>query len=73
MRRLRSSLKPLGPLIRADLPDAPTRQISTRNQQVTVIDLHNLRERAQRFVVGVVLAAEAARKEAAGPGACCSP
>ena len=68
VRRLRSSLKPLGPLLRADLPDAPTRQISTQNQQVTVVDLHNLRERAQRFVVGVVLAAEAARKEAAGPG-----
>ena len=33
-----------------------------------MIDLHNLPERAQRFVVGVVLAAETARKEAAGPG-----
>ena len=55
-------------LIRADLPDTGTRQISTANQQVTVVDLHNLRERAQRFVVGVVLAAETARKEASGPG-----
>ena len=35
---------------------------------MTVVDLHNLRERAQRFVVGVVLAAETARKEDAGPG-----
>jgi len=35
---------------------------------VTVVDLHNLHERAQRFVVGVVLAAETARKEDAGPG-----
>ena len=33
-----------------------------------MVDLHNLPERAQRFVVGVVLAAETARKEAAGPG-----
>src|SRR5215210_8785489 len=41
----------------------------TGNQQVTVVDLHQLPERAQRFVVGVVLAAETARKEAAGPGA----
>ena len=32
------------------------------------MDLHNLHERAQRFVVGVVLAAETARKEDAGPG-----
>jgi len=68
IRRLRSSLKPLRALIRADLPDTGTRQISTGNQQVTVVDLHNLRERAQRFVVGVVLAAETARKEASGPG-----
>ena len=69
IRRLRSSLRPLGALIRADLPDTPApRQISTENQQVTVVDLHNLPERAQRFVVGVVLAAETARKEAAGPG-----
>ena len=59
---------PLRDLIRADLPDTGARQISTGNQQVTVVDLHNLRERAQRFVVGVVLAAETARKEAAGPG-----
>ena len=35
---------------------------------MTVVDLHNLHERAQRFVVGVVLAAETARKEDAGPG-----
>ena len=35
---------------------------------MTVVDLHNLPERAQRFVVGVVLAAETARKEAAGAG-----
>lgn len=69
IRRLRSSLRSLGALIRADLPDpGPARQISTDNQQVTVVDLHNLPERAQRFVVGVVLAAETARKEAAGPG-----
>ena len=67
IRRLRSSLKPLGRLIRADIEDTPTRSISTDGQQVTVIDLHNLPERAQRFVVGVVLSAETARKETAGP------
>ena len=42
--------------------------IDTADQQVTVIDLNNLPERAQRFVVGVVIAAETARKESAGPG-----
>jgi DNA helicase HerA-like ATPase len=68
IRRLRSSLRPLRPIIRADLTGTSRRQISTQDQQVTVVDLHNLHERAQRFVVGVVLAAETARKEDAGPG-----
>jgi DNA helicase HerA-like ATPase len=68
LRRLRSSLAPLRTLVRGDLPDTPGRRISTEGQQLTVVDLHNLPDRAQRFVVGVVLAAETARKEAAGPG-----
>jgi len=68
VRRLRSSLRPLRPVIRADLTGTARRSVSTQDQQVTVVDLHNLHERAQRFVVGVVLAAETARKEDAGPG-----
>lgn len=68
VRRLRSSQRALAELIRGDIPDRATRQITTANQQVTVVDLHNLMERAQRFVTGVVLATETARKEAAGPG-----
>jgi uncharacterized protein len=68
LRRLRSSLKPLRTIVRGDLTDAPGRRVSTDGHQVTVVDLHNLPERAQRFVVGVVLASETARKEAAGPG-----
>ena len=68
LRRLRSSLKPLRTIVRGDLADTADRRVSTDNQQITVVDLHNLPERAQRFVVGVVLAAETARKEAAGPG-----
>jgi hypothetical protein len=67
LRRLRSSLKSLRTIVRGDLPDVPGRRIGTE-RQVTVVDLHNLPERAQRFVVGVVLASETARKEAAGPG-----
>jgi hypothetical protein len=68
LRRLRSSLKPLRGIVRGDLPDAPGRRVSTADQQLTVVDLHNLPERAQRFVVGVVLASETARKEQAGAG-----
>lgn len=70
VRRLRTSERALASFIRGDLPDpGASRRVSTGNQQVTVVDLHNLIERAQRFVVGVILAAETARKEAAGPGA----
>lgn len=68
VRRLRSSQRALTDLIRGDIPDHQSRRISTANNQVTVVDLHNLVERAQRFVTGVVLATETARKEAAGPG-----
>ncbi|GAB2679574.1 ATP-binding protein [Thalassiella azotivora] len=68
VRRLRSSQRHLTPIIRGDLPNSPARQISTANQQVTVVDLHALHDRAQRFVVGVVLATETERKEAAGSG-----
>jgi hypothetical protein len=68
VRRLRSSQRALAGLIRGDLPDSASRRLSTENQQVTVVDIHNLVERAQRFVVGVTLSAETARKEAAGPG-----
>jgi len=48
------------------------REITTDGQQVTVIDLHNLPERAQRFVVGVVLAARLRGRRLPGPAACCS-
>jgi DNA helicase HerA-like ATPase len=68
VRRLRSSQRALADLIRGDIPDRPGRRVTTENHQVTIVDLHNLMERAQRFVTGVVLAAETARKEAAGPG-----
>jgi DNA helicase HerA-like ATPase len=68
IRRLRSSLKALTPVLRGDLTDDGSRVVSTLNHRVTVVDLHNLPERAQRFVVGVVLAAETRRKEDAGPG-----
>ncbi|MFG2088615.1 MULTISPECIES: ATP-binding protein [unclassified Spirillospora] len=65
LRRLRSSVRPLSPIVRGDLPARSGRSIDT-DAQVTVVDLHNLPERAQRFVVGVVLRGEFARKESTG-------
>jgi DNA helicase HerA-like ATPase len=66
LRRLRSSVRPLSAIVRGDLPHRDDRSISTSDAQVTVVDLHNLPERAQRFVVGVVLRGEFARKESSG-------
>ncbi|TDD73341.1 ATP-binding protein [Actinomadura darangshiensis] len=66
LRRLRSSVRSLSPIIRGDLAARDDRSISTSRTQVTVVDLHNLPERAQRFVVGVVLRGEFARKESTG-------
>ncbi|MFC6084843.1 ATP-binding protein [Sphaerisporangium aureirubrum] len=66
LRRLRSAVRPLSPIIRGDLPPGRDHSISTSDAQVSIVDLHNLPERAQRFVVGVVLRGEFARKESSG-------
>ena len=58
--------RPLSVIVRGDLAHKGERSISTSRAQVTVIDLHNLPDRAQRFVVGVTLRAEFARKERQG-------
>jgi len=67
VRRLISSKRDLSRLIRGDLPTNRNHRISTlEGAQVTVVDLHNLPDRAQRFVVGVTLKTEFERKEKAG-------
>jgi len=66
LRRLRSAVTPLGTVVRGDLAHRGERSISTSRAQVTVVDLHNLPDRAQRFVVGVTLRSEFARKERQG-------
>ncbi len=56
VRRLLSSQRSLDRLVRADVADAlPRHRIDTDDAQVTVVDLHNLADRAKRFVVGVTL------------------
>jgi uncharacterized protein len=66
LRRLRSAVAPLSVIVRGDLSHRGERSISTSRAQITVIDLHNLPDRAQRFVVGVTLRSEFARKERQG-------
>jgi hypothetical protein len=56
MRRLQAASRHLGHLIRGhEFGDAGRHRIE-RDRQITVVDLHRLHDRAQRFVVGVLLA-----------------
>ncbi|MEV0645922.1 ATP-binding protein [Phytomonospora sp. NPDC050363] len=67
IRRMINSKRDIGRLVRGDLPPRRAHGVSTEDgAQVTVVDLHNLPDRAQRFVVGVVLRTEFERKEKAG-------
>jgi DNA helicase HerA-like ATPase len=67
VRRLLSSQRALGHLVRADVPQRPDRHVRTEESaQVTVVDIHNLAERAQRFVVGVTLQRAFQEKEESG-------
>lgn len=66
VRRLQGSVRHLGRLIRADVPDHRRHRIDIDGHQVTVVDLHNLNDRAKRFVVGVTLKRAFEDKERAG-------
>ncbi|HXV71869.1 MAG TPA: ATP-binding protein [Acidimicrobiia bacterium] len=65
VRRLQASVRHLGRLIRSDVADPERHRISLQHQ-VTVVDLHNLNDRAKRFVVGVTLKRAFEDKERAG-------
>jgi DNA helicase HerA-like ATPase len=65
IRRLYGAVPHVQHLIRADVPD-PERHRVVLERQVTVVDLHNLNDRAKRFVVGVVLRKAFEDKERAG-------
>src|SRR5690606_28651139 len=65
LRRLYGAIRHVDHLIRGDVPD-PERHRIARERQVTVVDLHNLNDRAQRFVVGVVLRRTFDDKERSG-------
>ena len=66
-RRLMASKRDLARLIRGDLAGSRPHTVNTaESAKVTVVDLHNLPDRAQRFVVGVILRSEFERKEKSG-------
>ncbi len=66
VRRLLTSQRALDQLVRADIPETAQHRIETDDAQVTVVDLHNLPDRAKRFVVGVTLRTAFDRKEQSG-------
>ena len=56
LRRLEAAAAHVGHLVRGDAPGEDARhRIDWTRTQVTVVDLNRLHDRAQRFVVGVVL------------------
>jgi uncharacterized protein len=65
IRRLYGVQRHLEHLVRGDLSD-PARHRIAHQAQVTVVDIHNLNDRAKRFVVGVVLQRAFDAKERAG-------
>ncbi|HEX5096040.1 MAG TPA: ATP-binding protein, partial [Acidimicrobiia bacterium] len=66
VRRLLSSQRALDRIVRADVVERERHLIETDEAQVTVVDLHNLSDRAKRFVVGVTLRQAFERKEQTG-------
>jgi uncharacterized protein len=66
LRRLHGARRYLRHLVRADVARTETHQVALDRAQVTVVDLHNLNDRAKRFVVGVVLRRAFDRKERSG-------
>ncbi len=65
IRRFWSSTKHLEDLIRGDVANPDKHEIR-RDAQVTVVDIHNLNDRAKRFVVGVTLRKAFDEKERSG-------
>jgi DNA helicase HerA-like ATPase len=66
IRRLHGAVRHVEHLIRADVAKPDRHQVELESHQVTVVDLHNLNDRAKRFVVGVVLRKMFERKERSG-------
>ncbi|HJM89734.1 MAG TPA: ATP-binding protein [Dehalococcoidia bacterium] len=67
MRRLRAASRHVGNLIRGDEfadIDPADHRIDASRHQLTVVDIHRLHDRAQRFVVGVVLSEQMEDREA---------
>ncbi|MFP5331021.1 MAG: ATP-binding protein [Acidimicrobiia bacterium] len=65
VRRLLGAVRHVERLIRGDVANTTKHQIEL-DRQVTVVDIHNLNDRAKRFVVGVTVRRQFELKERAG-------
>lgn len=65
VRRLEGSVRHVDRLVRGDVANAEKHRVRL-DDQVTVVDLHNLNDRAKRFVVGVTIRRAFEEKELAG-------
>lgn len=66
VRRLVGSVRHVEHLVRGDVAHAARHAVTPLEQQVTVVDLHNLNDRAKRFVVGVTIRGAFEDRERAG-------
>jgi DNA helicase HerA-like ATPase len=66
VRRLHGAVDHVQHLVRADVARPGGHAVDLDQAQVTVVDLHNLNDRAKRFVVGVILRQAFERKERSG-------
>lgn len=66
VRRLFGAVDHVEHLIRGDVERRSARPVDLDANQVTVVDIHSLNDRAKRFVVGVVLRQAFQAKEASG-------
>jgi hypothetical protein len=66
VRRLNSAVRHVDRLIRGNLSDPEKHRATVDKSQVTVVDLHNLNDRAKRFVVGVTVKRAFEQKERQG-------
>src|SRR4051812_30457407 len=66
LRRLYGSVRSVQYLIRGDVAHPERHRIDLEPNQVTVVDLHNLNDRAKRFVVGVTIQRAFEAKEEQG-------
>jgi hypothetical protein len=65
LRRLLGAVRHVERLVRADVPN-PERHRIALDARVTVVDLHNLNDRAKRFVVGATVRKTFEEKESQG-------